>query len=306
MKNIWADLPKPLFIQAPMEDVTDTVLRQMLAKYGRPDIFFTEFTNVDGLTSKGRKQVEQRLKYTEVERPLIAQIWGSDPDNFYTVAKDIFERGFDGIDINMGCPQKDVIKKGMCAALIENRPQAHEIIEATISGANGLPVSVKTRIGIKEIITEDWIGFLLEHDLSAITVHGRTVKEMSLVPAHWDEIKKAVELRDKMKKKTIIIGNGDVTTREIGEKRIKETGVDGVMIGRGIFNDLTVFNKVKFEKSKEELMSMLEEHRALFEQTWGESKDPHVLNKFLKTYINNFPGASKVREEYIKKQDRLN
>ncbi len=300
MQHIWKDLPKPLFIQAPMEDVTDTVCRQMLARYGKPDIFFTEFTNVDGMFSSGGEQVMQRLRFTEVERPIIAQIWGANPENYSKAATYIREQGFDGIDINMGCPQKEVIKKGLCAALIDNKPLTKEIIQATKEGAAGLPVSVKTRIGIKSICTEEWIGFLLDQNLDTITVHGRTVKEMSDVSAHWDEIGKAVALRNSLKKDTFIIGNGDVKNRVDGLQKIQEFGVDGVMIGRGIFDDIRVFDPEKPDTlSISDRLDMLSQHIQLFQSTWGDHKNTQGLKKFYKVYIKDFPNASVLRQELM-------
>ena len=214
--NFWENLPKPIFALAPMEDVTDTVFRRLLREINstedsiRPDVMFTEFTSVEGIESEGAEMVMKRLKYTEVERPLVAQIWGITPENYFNSAKKIAELGFDGIDINMGCPVKKIIKKGACSALIESHSLAKEIVEATKEGSNGLPVSVKTRIGFKTIQTEDWIGFLLAETIPVtLTVHGRTVKELSKVPNHWDEIGKAVKLRDEIqsgvKQKTLIL-----------------------------------------------------------------------------------------------------
>src|SRR5579872_5862932 len=227
MTSLWHRLPKPIFSLAPMEDVTDTVFRQIICTTGKPDVFFTEFTNVDGVASVGHDVVARRLQYTEIEHPIIAQIWGMVPENYYKVAKELVERGFDGIDINMGCPQHDVTLHGACSALIKNHALAKEIIQATKEGVRdashppdvkrphpnpllkgegikkeeNIPVSVKTRIGFKNIQTEEWIGFLLEQDLAVITVHGRTAAEMSKVPCHWDEIGKAVRLRDEWEKK---------------------------------------------------------------------------------------------------------
>src|SRR5579859_5224679 len=209
MVSLWENLPKPIFSLAPMEDVTDTVFRQILCSTGKPDVFFTEFTNVDGIASQGHDVVARRLKYTKAEHPIVAQIWGMIPQNYYKVAQELVEKGFDGIDINMGCPQHDVISHGACSALMNNHNLAGEIIQATKEGASfsrakNIPVSVKTRIGFKKIQTEEWIGFLLEQNLSLITVHGRTSAEMSKVPAHWSEIGKAVQLRDKWEKKNVI------------------------------------------------------------------------------------------------------
>ena len=210
MSSFWINLKKPVLIQAPMEDVTDTVFRQIITKCGKPDVFFTEFTNVEGMCSPGRKQVGKRLKFTNIEHPIVAQIWGNNPKNYFETAKLIKKMGFDGIDINMGCPEKSVIKKGSCAALINNHSLAKEIILATRKGAGGLPISVKTRIGIKNIQTAEWASFLLKLKLDALIIHGRTVAEMSDFPAHWDEIGKVVKLRNELKIKTLIVGNGDV------------------------------------------------------------------------------------------------
>lgn len=301
MKNIWNELPKPLFIQAPMEDVTDTVFRQIFAKCGNPDIFFTEFTSVDGICSVGYNQVAKRLRFTENERPLIAQLWGSKPEYFFKAAQKIKDMGFDGIDLNMGCPQRSVTKKGLCSALIKNHPLAKEIIQATQEGAGNLPVSVKTRIGFSEIQTEDWIGFLLEQNLVALTVHGRTAKEMSKVPAHWDEIGKAIELRNKISPKTLLIGNGDIKTRQDAFEKIERYKLDGVMIGRGIFHNLQIFNKNEPRPlTHTEKIHLLIDHITLFEQTWGDKKDFHILRHFYKIYISELPHATDIRDEMMK------
>jgi tRNA-dihydrouridine synthase len=304
-KNFWKELPKPIFVQAPMEDVTDTVFRQMLLRSGRPDVFFTEFTNVDGMFSEGRDLVMQRLKFSKGETPIVAQIWGSKPENFYNAAKYIKEQGFDGVDLNMGCPQKDVIKKGLCAALIDNRDLATKIIRATQDGAGDVPVSVKTRIGIKEICTEDWLGFLMGFDLAALIIHGRTVKEMSTVPAHWDEIGKAVKIKtvSSSGSRPIIIGNGDVKSREDGMEKIEKYGIDGVMIGRGILENPWVFNMEAKERSKVERINMYAEHVLLHQETWGNTKHFDRLKKYMKMYIRDFAGSSELRAEIVECRD---
>jgi tRNA-dihydrouridine synthase len=220
MNSVWNTLQKPFFVLAPMEDVTDTVFRRIVGRHGAPDLYVTEFTNTDALTSKGERIAMQRLRFEESERPIIAQIWGIHPKSYYESAKKIATMGFDGIDINMGCPQRDVIKSGACSALIRNHKLTKEIIEATKDGAGDLPLSVKTRIGFSEIQTEDWCRFLLEQNLAALTIHARTVKEQSLVPAHWEEVTKVVALRDKINKQTLIIGNGDVIDRADGLKKV--------------------------------------------------------------------------------------
>lgn len=298
-KNVWKS-DQPLFVQAPMENVTDSVFRQIIAKCAKPDIFFTEFTNADGLCSEGSGTVARRLQYTALETPIIAQIWGSKPEYFYLAAKMIQKMGFDGIDINMGCPDKTVTKKGLCSALINNHTLAHEIIVATRKGASNLPVSVKTRIGYSKIETENWISFLLSHNLDAIIVHGRTAKEMSKVANHWDEIGKCVTLRDRLSPHTVLIGNGDIQNQAECYEKIKKHALDGIMIGRGIFHDISIFNKNPYKKeiTVTEKIVLLMDHLTLFDSTWGESKD--FNNKFFKIYINEIPYATDIREKLIR------
>ncbi|MBA3679421.1 tRNA-dihydrouridine synthase, partial [Candidatus Saccharibacteria bacterium] len=191
-KNIWQELKQnkqPFFVLAPMDDVTDTVFRRMVAAHAAADVMMTEFANADGWCSPGKQAIGTRLQHEKSERPLIAQVWGITPAHYEQMAQDIVEMGFDGIDINMGCPVKDMIKKGACSAMIQTPLLAQEVIEATRKGVAGkVPVSVKTRIGFNEADVTGWIGFLLEQNLDAITIHGRTKSEMSKVPARWDEI----------------------------------------------------------------------------------------------------------------------
>jgi tRNA-dihydrouridine synthase len=299
--SIWEKLPKPFFILAPMENVTDTVFRQIVISCGKPDLFFTEFTNTDGMTSAGRKFVEKRLLFTPEEQPLIAQIWGTNPAHFYETAKICVEMGFSGIDLNMGCPVKDVMMHGSCAALIDNPPLAKELIQATKEGAGDLPVSVKTRIGTKSINTEVWTRFLLEQDLAALTVHGRTAKEQSLVPAHWDEIGKVASVRNEMQLQTKIIGNGDVQSVADGKEKVAQYGLDGIMIGRGIFKNPWVFNETLREEDITPQMRFkkLLEHIALFEETWKDTKPFPILKKFVKAYVQSFDGAGEKRAELM-------
>lgn len=297
MSSIWTRLVKPLFIQAPMEDVTDTAFRQIIALCGKPDIYFTEFTNADGLVSAGHDAVVRRLVHTGVERPIIAQIWGNNPYNYFKAAQLIKKMGFDGIDINMGCPDRIIVKKGSCSGLINNPKLAKEIIVATKKGANGLPVSVKTRIGYNSINIDEWFTTLLSTDLDAITIHGRTAKEMSKVPVHWEEMGKIVNLRDTMKKKSLIIGNGDIVTRADAYDKINKYKLDGVMIGRGLFSNLWIFNEnVKPDDvSFEEKVMLLKKHLLLYKQTYGDTKKFDTMKKFYKVYISGIPNASELR-----------
>ncbi|OGK09419.1 hypothetical protein A2767_05220 [Candidatus Roizmanbacteria bacterium RIFCSPHIGHO2_01_FULL_35_10] len=296
MKNFWQRLKKPFLVLAPMEGVTDFVFREIVAtELPKPHVMMTEFTNVESLMSKGFEKTIIRFKFSEKQRPIIAQIWGMNPENYYKSAKLITKLGFDGIDINMGCPVREVFKMGVCSALINNRPLAKEIIDSVKKGANGLPISIKIRIGIKEVVTEDWAGFLLEQKIEALIIHGRTVEQMSKVPADWNEIGKVVKLRNKISPETMIIGNGDVNSYEDAEEKHNKFGVDGVMIGRGIFHNPWVFEKGNKNHTPEEYKDVLIKHLNLYEKTYGDGRNYHIMKKFYKMYVNNFKGANQLR-----------
>jgi len=301
MNNFWQDLPKPFFVLAPMDGVTDVIFRHVVTKAARPDVYFSEFTNAAAYFSeKGRQSTASRLAFTPDEQPLVAQIWGTNPEHYAFMAKGLAAAGFAGIDINMGCPVKDVIKTGACSALIETPELAAQLIAAAKEG--GIPVSVKTRIGFKTAKTEEWLGFLLRQDIAALTVHGRTQKEMSKVPAHWDEIAKVVKLRDEIAPNTLIIGNGDVQDRAEGLERIQQTGVDGIMIGRGIFTNPYAFEIEARPHSREELLGLLNYHLDLVEgATHKMAFAP--LKRFFKIYIRDFDGASELRDRLMHAKD---
>ncbi len=198
-----------------------------------------------------------------------------------------------------GCPDKSALANGSCSALIKNRGLAKEIIDTTIKGSGGLPVSVKTRLGYEKYQTEDWVGFLLGFDLTAITVHGRTVKELSKVPANWDEIGKAVKLRNGIKSKTLIVGNGDVLSYSDALQKSEKYGVDGVMIGRGIFHNPYIFSSKEVELREEARLKLMLNHTKLFAETWGDTKNFEIVKKFFKIYISNFPEASELRTKLM-------
>ena len=295
---------KPIFILAPMYEVTDTVFRSLISDLAPPDIFYTEFVNVDGLQSKGRDAILPRLKYSKKEKPLIAQIWGSKPENFYKTSKELVEMGFDGIDLNMGCPDKNVTKAGLCSALINNRELAEEIIKATKKGAGKLPVSVKTRLGYNSI-DYSWHEFLLHQGLDSLIIHARTKKQMSKVPADYEALKQIVRLRDKISPKTKIIGNGDIFTKADGYKIAKKYKLDGVMIGRGVFKDPYIFSEDSpWEKlSKKQRINIFKKHAKLWKKTYGNTKPVYILNKFCKIYINNFEGVKEIRDDLMNCSD---
>lgn len=293
--NFWKELKKPIFALAPMADVTDAAFRRIIAKYGKPDVMWTEFVSCDGLTSPGRERLLRDLEYTEGERPIVAQIFGSKPENFTKTAQLVRELGFDGIDINMGCPEKNIQKQGSCAALIKVPELAKEIILATKAGAGGLPVSVKTRIGYHKNEIETWLPALLKTEPAAITFHARTKKEMSDVPARWNVIARAVEIRDEFKSKTLILGNGDVKNLLDAETKVKETGVDGVMIGRGIFGNPWLFSGRESEPTLEEKFRVMIEHTYLFEEMFSGVKNFAIMKKHYKAYVEGFHGAKELR-----------
>jgi tRNA-dihydrouridine synthase len=299
---MYTTLPKPFMVLAPMDDVTDTVFRRVVAECAPPDLFFTEFVNVDGLQSPGRPNLLKKIAFTPAEQPLVAQVWGKNPDNYYKTARELVEMGFAGIDINMGCPAKTEVKNGCCAALICNRPLALDIIKATQAGAaDRVPVSVKTRLGFNEVDLS-WHELLLQQNLSMLTLHGRTRKEMSAVPAHWDLIGEVRKLRDRIAPNTLFVGNGDVRDRAHAQELAQQYGLDGVMIGRGVFHDPFAFAEHSPWTTylKEQRVALYKRHIELFAATWkpGE-RNIHTLNKFCKIYINGFDGAKELRERLM-------
>jgi len=309
--NFWADANEPLMILAPMEDVTDTAFRELVMRISQPGklhVVFTEFTSTDGLCHPvGRPKVEQRLKVSESERELlrsldikiVAQIWGNNPEKYHQAVKYITEEyQFDGIDINMGCPVRNVVAQGSCSALIDNESLADEIIAATRK-ATHLPVSLKTRLGVKKIDTERWMEFLLRQPLDAITLHGRIQKQMSDGQANWDEITKAAHMRNQMANHIKIIGNGDVMSHHEGIEKCKHFNTDGAMLGRGIFSNPWLFNPTRSEVPVQEKLNTLLLHLKLFEENWGTTKHFAILRRFFKIYISGFRGAAELRAEMM-------
>eukprot|EP01029_Cantina_marsupialis_P030718 TRINITY_DN8417_c0_g3_i1.p1 TRINITY_DN8417_c0_g3~~TRINITY_DN8417_c0_g3_i1.p1 ORF type:complete len:332 (-),score=24.40 TRINITY_DN8417_c0_g3_i1:71-1066(-) len=309
--NFWHNIQGPNFSLAPMEDVSDTSFREIVLKTmqdGKLNLLFSEFTSVEGMTHPvGHEKVKHRLRINDSEKELlkqknvklIAQIWGKDPEKYYKTAQYIAqETDFDGIDINMGCPVKNVVKNGCCSALIAQPELAKEIILATKEATN-LPLSVKTRIGFKEVVTESWISHLLEMPIDALTIHGRIQKQMSDGLADWNEIAKGAQLRNELAPQIKIIGNGDVESYADGLQKIAQHGLDGVMIGRGIFKNPWFFNPDKETISTEEKLALLKEHTRVFEATWGRDKNFAILRRFFKIYTNEFKGASALRNELM-------
>ncbi len=307
MSNFWQQLSKPFFALAPMEDVTDTVFREVVAGMADSEflqVLYTEFASIDGLNHPvGKKNVGHRLLVSESERALlkeknirlVVQIWGKNPELFHRIAKEITEEyDCDGIDINMGCPVKKVVKNGCCSALIDQPDLATEIILAT-KEATHLPVSVKTRTGIRMHETERWMSTVLTTHPAAVILHGRTQKQQSDGLADWNEIAKGVQIRDQLSPKTVFIGNGDVNSVEQGKELAAQHGLDGIMVGRGIFHNPWFFQPSRTVPSKNEKLSRLLFHTQLFEKTWGIKKSINILKRFYKIYTSDFTDASKVR-----------
>lgn len=333
--SFWSNLPQPFFVLAPMEAVTDVVFRHVVKKAGAPDVFFTEFANATGWVHAGDKAIAGRLVKTDDEHPLVAQIWGGEPGDMEQFARHCAALGYDGIDINMGCPAKSAIKSGG-AALIR-RP---EVAVAAIQAAKtaGLPVSVKTRLGYTYVDEwRQWLTTLLEQDIVNLTIHLRTKKEMSKVPAHFELIDDIVRLRDEVAPHTLITINGDIRDRAHGEELVaKHPGLNGIMIGRGVFQDPFCFRGVELssgEKAvtgalspvsrtpraggatrkeysetedsstahrKAELLVLLHYHLDLFDHWQPTLGRPYeTLKRFFKIYIRDFDGAKELRDQLM-------
>jgi len=320
--GFWAKLNKPFFCLAPLADVTDCAFRQIIASTGKPDVLWTEFVSADGLSHREAKEkLLIDLKYGENERPIVAQIFSGKPEKIREAAKLCKELRFDGVDINMGCPDKSVEKQCAGAAMIKDPDLAKEIIRAAKDGAGGLPVSVKTRIGYNKNEVETWVRALLEEDIAVLSVHLRTRKEMSNVPAHWDVMKRIVEIRNEMKKETLIIGNGDIVDMKDAREKCAEYGCDGVMFGRAIFGNPWLFNSASVNFSSlspssgasgskwdpreqkihtgfisiEEKLRVMIKHTKLFEEMLGGHKNFAIMKKHYKAYVNGFEGAKELR-----------
>ncbi|WLR54784.1 tRNA-dihydrouridine synthase [Mesobacillus subterraneus] len=299
-ENFWRDLPRPFFILAPMEEVTDVVFRHVVSEAARPDVFFTEFTNSESYCHPdGIKSVRGRLTFTEDEQPMVAHIWGDKPENFKQMSIGMAEMGFKGLDINMGCPVPNVVQNGKGSGLIRRPEVAAELIQAAKAG--GLPVSVKTRLGLTEVDEwQSWLKHILEQDIANLSIHLRTRDEMSKVDAHWELIPEIKKLRDEVAPDTLLTINGDIPDRQTGLKLVEQYGVDGVMIGRGIFHNPFAFELEKKEHGSEELLDLLSLHMELHDKySHLELRPFTALHRFFKIYVKGFPGASALRNQLM-------
>jgi tRNA-dihydrouridine synthase len=299
-ENFWSDLPRPFFVLAPMEDVTDIVFRHVVSEAARPDVFFTEFTNTESFCHpEGIHSVRGRLTFSEDEQPMVAHIWGDKPDHFREMSIGLAEMGFKGIDLNMGCPVDNVAKKGKGSGLILRPETAAEIIQAAKAG--GLPVSVKTRLGYYEIDEwKDWLKHVFEQDIANLSIHLRTRKEMSKVDAHWELIEAVKKLRDEIAPDTLLTINGDIPDRQTGLELAEKYGIDGVMIGRGIFNNPFTFEKEPRVHTSKELLDLLRLHLTLFNKySKEETRQFKSLRRFFKIYVRGIRGASELRHQLM-------
>ncbi len=346
--NFWKQIPKPMIALSPMDGVTDPCFRRIVATHGKPDLIVTEFTSVEGLL-RGAASELGGLIFDEIERPIIAQIYGANPDSFFHIAQLVCELGFDGIDINMGCPAKAVSSRGCGAGLINDPPRAKGIIQATREGIEAwmagvsldlapfhpiiaswlagrkeagqralperlpLPISVKTRLGVDRVVIKEWVGHLLEEKPAAISIHGRTLNQGYRGGADWKAIAEAASVA--RGSGTLILGNGDIRSLNEAAQRIRESEVDGVLIGRAalgnpwIFRNKTAFRDLFLEQTpsslSEEIIPCVEhlrvalEHARLFEQTRGLPRFAE-MRKHLGWYCKGFPGASRLREQLVR------
>lgn len=308
--SFWEELkkknPAGIMVLAPMADVTDPAFRRIIAKYGKPDVIWTEFVSADGLFLGGFEHLVKDLAYSEEERPIVAQFFTSKPEMMQKAAELAVDMGFDGIDINMGCPDKSVEKQGAGSSLIKNPDLAQKVILSAMEGARkdgkNIPVSVKTRIGYNKNELETWLPKILETNPAVITIHARTRKEMSLVPARWEHVKRAVEIRDSFvdsngnKSQTLIFGNGDVVDILDAERKVQETGCDGVMLGRAIFGNPWCFSRTvkRDDVSIPDRLSVMVEHTKLFEELLPH-KSFAIMKKHYKAYVNGWDGAKELR-----------
>lgn len=304
--NFWAQLPRPFFALAPMEDVTDAAFRALIAVHAAPHIprvFYTEFTSADGLVfaeNQGRSRLEAKLSFMPVERPIVAQLFTGHPERMEQAAARVQELGFDGIDINMGCPDRAVEKQGGGASLMKNPTLARELISAARRGAPHLPVSVKTRVGYsRDSEMETWLGELLAEKPAALAVHLRTRAEMSDVPAHWEWLPRAVTLRDQLSPETKIMGNGDVRDLADAREKAAASGADGIMLGRAVFGNPWIFADRIDAPTQEERIAALIEHIHLFQEKLSGLVSEAVMKRHFKAYINGWHGAAELRAQLM-------
>ena len=305
MQQFWHALPKPFFVLAPLAGVTDPAFRRLIARYGKPGAMWTEFTSADGLCEAGRDRLLRGLAYTESERPIVAQLFGARPDTMERAAALAIDLGFDGVDINMGCPDRNVEKRGAGAAMCRQPALAQAMIRAAKRGAGGLPVSVKIRLGYNRNELDAWLPALLEVEPAAVTIHARTRQEMSRVPARWDAIAQAVDIRDRLGAPVYVVGNGDAVDLADAQRKARTSGADGVMLGRAIFGNPWLFDerRVLADVPAAEKLWVLLEHTRLFDNLLGDIKSLDTMKKHYKAYLKGFDGAKALFLQLMEARD---
>lgn len=313
MASFWNEIKRPIFVLAPMADVTDAAFRRVIATHGKPDVVWTEFVSADGLIradEEGKKKLLRDLLYTEAERPIVAQLFGSQPEYMKQAARLIAELGFDGLDINMGCPDRGVEKQGAGAAMIKNPASARAIIRAAQEGiaksGKHIPVSVKTRLGYNKDELETWLPEILAERPALVTIHARTRKEMSDVPAHWDRVARAVEIRNELKSDALIFGNGDATNLVDARVKAEASGADGVMLGRAIFGNPWLFSSLHGPQTVPtvpEKLRVMVAHTKLFAELLGDIKNFAIMKKHYKAYVHGWDGAKELRLQLMDAQN---
>ena len=308
-QSFWHVLPRPIVALAPMEDVSDLVFRDMIHRAGPPMVYFSEFTAAAAML-RGDPEALRRLEFNERHRPMVAQIWGNNPEEYFAAVRELQRRGFDGVDINMGCPKRKITSKGACSALINNRTLAGKLITAAREGAESafadygdfhegppgriqrggpMPVSVKTRLGFSEIQTEEWCGFLLEQGIALITLHGRTSAQQSEGEADWQEIQRAAVLRDTLSPRTLLLGNGDVREFVQFSKYSRRYGLDGVMVGRGVLRNPFIFRNENFhDLPAGERAAWALKHLREYRRIYEGRRNFEIMKKFFKIYLAHF------------------
>ena len=331
-RGFWEELPRPFFALAPMADVTDVAFRTLVAEQSRhgqpgggPEVFWTEFVSTDGLLSAGREQLLRDLEYDASERPIVAQIFGSTSENIKRIANECEELGFDGIDINAGCPDRSICKQGAGCGLIEFPELAGELIEACRQGAPNTPISIKTRLGRTKDEKETWVRALLLAKPAALTVHVRTRKDMSKTCPEWGRLKTIVAMRDTLSPETLILANGGIRTKKAGREIAAFTGCDGIMMGKAIFGNPWLFDDQRPLDTitiRDRLMILLEHTRRFMREIGDQgpntqkptlrfgqhtytlqknlrAKNIALMKKHYKGYVHGFPGAKELRQQLM-------
>ena len=303
-QHFWSTLPRPFFVLAPLADVTDAAFRRVIAKYGKPHVLWTEFTSAEGLYGAHHEPLWRNLIYSETERPIVAQLWSASPEAMERAAALVARLGFDGVDINMGCPDRRVERRGAGAALCRQPELAQALIRAAQRGAGALPVSAKIRLGYDRDELDAWLPALLDAQPAAITIHARTRQEKSEVPAQWDALARAARIRQAHGGAALLIGNGDV--RDVAEARIRaaDAGLDGVMLGRAIFGNPWLFHPdiTRQALPDAERLRVLAEHTQLYETLLGDIKSMDRMKKHYKAYLAGIEGAEALLPQLMASQ----